>query len=109
MNAHVATGPTIVDVATDMQQLLTRATSDEAVELLAELMIGRERMLAAARQYFAGTLRRSSFLSFLAEQPWPDVVRQRVSTMSDAELRVLTVALERHDVATLERVLVKAQ
>jgi hypothetical protein len=109
MEAHVATGRTVVDVATDMQKLLAHATSDETVELLAELMIGRERMLATARQYFAGTLRRTSFLSFVAEQPWPDVVRQRVSTMPDAELRVLTVALERHDVPTLERAMREAQ
>lgn len=103
IDAHTATGGGIIGLATDVQKLLSQASSDETVELLVDLVIERERFASVARKYLTRTISRTSFLSFVAEQSWPAVVRRRVSTLPDAELGELTNGLERQDFVLVER------
>lgn len=102
LDAENASDRAMITFATDLQKLLSHASSDKNVELLLELVMARERFTSVARKYFDGTISRTGFLSFVSEQPWPDVVRRRVSTMPDADLRELTEALEQRDFELLE-------
>jgi hypothetical protein len=94
----------IVALAGAIERLLSHATSDESVELLLDLVVQRERFLSVARKYLAGTISRTNFLSFVAEQRWPDAIRRRVSTMPDPELTRLASTLEQQDFALVERI-----
>jgi hypothetical protein len=42
------------------------------------MVIARERFVSMARKYSAGTLSRTSFLSFVSKQSWPELVRRHL-------------------------------
>lgn len=92
----------LLTLARNVQTLLDHASSNEAVELLLELITERERVAGIIRKYAQGTITRASFLSFVAEQRWPESVRRRVTALSPAEIASLATALEESDITELE-------
>jgi hypothetical protein len=95
----------MVALAAAIERLLSQVTSDESVELLLDLVVHRKRFLAVARKYLEGTISRTNFLSFVAEQRWPDAIQRRVSTMPDPELTRLASTLEERDFALVESII----
>lgn len=104
----VASGDAIrlVTLARSVQSLLDNASSNEAVELLLELIAERERVLRILRKYAEGTITRTGFLSFVAEQRWPASVRRCVTALSSADIASLATALQAGDIPQLEASLV---
>jgi len=96
----------LVSLAQNVQGLLNAASSNEAVELLLELVVERERVLGILRKYAQGTISRTGFLSFVTEQRWPEPVRHRVAALSPADVEGVVTALEQSDIARLESLLV---
>ncbi|MFN2637434.1 MAG: hypothetical protein ABR585_10440 [Gemmatimonadaceae bacterium] len=96
----------LVSLAQNVQGLLKTASSNDSVELLLELVAERERVLGILRKYAQGTISRTAFLSFLAEQHWPELVRHRVAALSPADIEGLMTALEQSNIARLETLLV---
>lgn len=96
----------LLTLARNVQSLLDDASSNEAVELLLELIAERERVLRILRKYAEGTLTRTSLLAFVAEQRWPESVRRRVTALSSADIVRLATALEEGDITQLEASLV---
>lgn len=96
----------LLAVARDVQTLLEGASSPEAVELLLELMAERERVSAVLRKYARGTISRTSFLSYLGEQRWPERIRRRVAVLSPNDVAELVRALEVGSSAQLEELLI---
>ncbi len=95
-----------VGFARDIELLLDRASSNDSVELLLELMAERQRLAEIVRKYAAGHLSRTSFMSFVTEQRWPGQLRQRVGALSPDDLTKLVDALEQSDIARLEAALI---
>lgn len=106
VNAAGGDGTRLLMLARDVHSLLEGASSNEAVELLLELIAERERVLGVIRKHVQGTITRTAFLSFVAEQPWPERVRRRMAALSPADIARLATALEEGDVARLEASLV---
>jgi hypothetical protein len=96
----------LLDLARDVHHLLEDASSNEGIRLLLELIAERERVLGVLRKYVQGTITRTGFLSFVAEQHWPEIVRRRVAALSAADVASLVRALEEADIAQLEALLV---
>ena len=90
----------------NVQDLLDGTSSAEAVERLLELVAERARVLEIARKHAQGAITRTSFLSFVAEQRWPESVRRRMAALSPADLASLVAALEGNEIARLETLLV---
>ncbi len=95
----------LLPLAQNVQALLDAACSNEAVELLVELIAERERVLDVLRKYAQGMITRTSFLSFIAEQRWPERVRQRIIMLSPTEIESMTKALEERNMMYLEALL----
>lgn len=96
----------LLPLAQNMQLLLEAASSNEVVELLSEMVAERKRVVAVLSKHLQGTIARVAFLSFVAEQRWPQFVRRRVAELSSLEVAELTSALDRGDVARLESLFV---
>lgn len=96
----------LLRLARDVQDLLDGTSSAEAVERLLELVAERARVLEIARKHAQGAITRTSFLSFVAEQRWPESVRRRMAALSPADLASLVAALEGNEIARLETLLV---
>ncbi|MCC6930037.1 MAG: hypothetical protein IT359_13725 [Gemmatimonadaceae bacterium] len=96
----------LLTLARDVRSLLDEASSNEAVELLLELIAERERVLGIIRKYAQGEITRTSFLSFVAEQRWPESVRHRMSALSAAGVMSLATALEAGDITQIEASLI---
>ena len=92
-------------LARDVERLLDHASSNDGVELLLELIAERQRVLTVMRKYAEGTISRTGFLSFIGEQRWPDLVRRRMATLSEAGLVSVMKALEQSDIVELEAIL----
>ena len=86
----------------------TRVTveSNEVVRILLELVAERERLLGILRTYAKGTITQTGFLSFVAEQRWPDRVRRRIASLSPSDIEDLVNALDEGDIARLEGLIV---
>lgn len=96
----------LLPLARNVQALLDDASSNDAVELLLELIAERERVLGILRKYAQGTITQTGFLSFVAEQRWPESVRRRVAALSPADISSLVKALEESDIPQLEAFLI---
>ena len=92
----------LLTLARNVQTLLDEASSNDAVELLLELIAERERVLGIIRKHVQGTINRTAFLSFVAEQHWPESVRRRVAALSPADIASLATALDEGDITLLE-------
>ena len=105
----VASGDTerLLLLARGIRHLLSEASSNHAVELLLELTVERERVMGVICKHAEGTIGRTSFLSFIGEQRWPDLLRRRVAALTMAELADLRTALEEVNVAQLEDLLIE--
>lgn len=89
-------------LARDVEHLLEEASSNHGVNLLLELIAERQRALTVMRKYAEGTISRTSFLSYIGEQRWPDSVRRRMAEVSAADLPNVISALEQSDIMQLE-------
>jgi hypothetical protein len=98
-------GGRLTALAGDMQLLLANASSNGNIIDLAELVADRQRVIAVGRRYLSGDLTRTSFLSYVARQRWPDRLRQRIGTLTLEELSTLIEALHGVDVTRLEAIL----
>lgn len=96
----------LLQLTSDLQQLLGDSSSDEEVELLLELVAERARAAAILKKYTAGIISRTSLLSYIAEQRWPDAIRHRIPMLSTEGLTQLTSALEDRDIPLLSRLLI---
>lgn len=97
----------LVVFASDVQRLLSEASSNEIITLLIEVVAERRRALSIIRKLLNGTISRTSFLSFVSEQRWPDAVRRRIAALSPTDLAKLAIALDRADVSELETILIE--
>lgn len=95
-----------VALARDIYRLLSKASSNEIVIFLLEVVAERRRALSVIRKFAHGYVSRTSFLSFVSEQKWPDFVRRRIVSLSPADLQSLAVALDTIDVPELENMLI---
>jgi hypothetical protein len=95
----------VLVLARDVQRLLEGASSTHAVTLLLDLIVDRERSLAVLQKYDQDTISRTSLLSFVAEQHWPDAVRHRIIALTPPEFRILIAALAETDIEQLEALL----
>jgi hypothetical protein len=57
------------------------------------------------QKYFLGIVTRTSLLSFIAEQRWPQPIRQRMASLRNPDLARLLTALLEMDVRTIESIL----
>ncbi len=89
-------------LARDVGILLDQASSNLGVERLLELIAERHRVLVVLRKYAEGTISRTSFLSFIAEQQWPELVRRRMAELSTSEIANVMQALAQSDISKLE-------
>lgn len=92
-------------LARDVQSLLVGASSIEAVALLLEVVAERERVLGVLCKYVHGMISRTGFLSFIAEQRWPESIRQRMAALPRGDIAGLLSALEASNIAQLESAL----
>jgi hypothetical protein len=84
-------------LAGDFHALLRDVAQSEAAESLLQVAADRERFLAIIEKYRGGIVSRTQFLSYVAEQRWPDAIRRRVASMPDAELTALRRAVSDRD------------
>jgi hypothetical protein len=96
----------LVLLARNVQALLDAASSNDVVELLLELVAERERVLGILRKYAAGLITRTGFLSFIADQRWPESVRRRIATLSLDDIDAVMNALDECDITRLETLIV---
>jgi len=96
----------LLRLARNIHTLVEDASSNRTVELLLELIAERERVLGIIRKHAQGTITRTGFLSFVAEQRWPESVRRRVAALSQADIASLATALEDGDITKLETSLI---
>lgn len=96
----------LVVLARDVEHLLDQASSNDSVEILLELIAERQRVMIVMRKYAEGTISRTSLLSFVGEQRWPDSVRRRVAELSADDLANVMKALEESDIVQLEKILI---
>jgi hypothetical protein len=87
----------LLELAADFHTLLAQPALENAVTLLLELVVDRARFLEILRKYDQGVIRRTQFLSYLSEQPWPQSVRARVATLSSNDVQSLRDALSSKD------------
>ena len=93
-------------LARNIHTLLDAASSNEVVELLLELVAERERVRGILSKYAAGTITRTGFLSFIAEQRWPESVRRRIAALSPGDIQGVVTALDEGDITRLETLIV---
>jgi hypothetical protein len=79
-------------------------TNDEVCQIL-DVVRNRSRLLEVLTKLAAQQLTRTAFLSFVAEQRWPPVVKKRLAGLSTAKLPTLAETLRRKDYAVLPRLL----
>lgn len=91
-------------LAGDMQLLLANGSSNSSINDLSELIADRLRVIAVGRKYLNGDLTRTSFLSYVAEQRWPDRLRQRVAGLAPDEISTFVDALKQVDITQLEAI-----
>ena len=92
----------LVRLARNVQALLEAASSNEVVELLLELVAERERVHDIFRKYANGTITRTGFLSFIAEQRWPENLRRHIAALSAKDTEAVVHALDEGDIERLE-------
>jgi hypothetical protein len=92
-------------LARNVQALLDNASSIDAVVLLLELVAERERVLGVLHKHLHGTVSRTGLLSFIAEQRWPESVRQRVAALTESDIAGLLSSLEMNNIGQLETAL----
>lgn len=92
----------LVPLSRNMLALLEVASSNEVVELLLELVAERERMHAIFGKYANGVITRTGFLSFIAEQRWPESLRRHIAALSSKDMESLVHALDEGDISRLE-------
>lgn len=95
----------LVDLARDLHRLLQDASSCERIQLLLEVVAERERVSGILGKYLVGTISRTGFLSFVAEQRWPDDIRRKVVDLETSDLSTLSTALYEADIPRLEALL----
>ena len=91
-------------LAGDMQLLLANGSSNSSINDLSERIADRLRVIAVGRKYLDGDLTRTSFLSYVAEQRWPDRLRQRVAGLAPDEISTFVDALKQVDITQLEAI-----
>jgi hypothetical protein len=96
----------LVNLAKDVKELLERASSMASVDDLLEVVAERHRFQSLIEKYIEGTVSRTAFLAYVAEQRWPREVRRRVEALPDDALPRLLSALQDPDVPWLEQNLV---
>ncbi len=96
----------LVLLARNVHALLDAASSNDVVEVLLELVAERERVLGILRKYAAGTITRTGFLSFIAEQRWPESVRRCIAALSPGDIEGVVNALDEGDITRLETLIV---
>jgi hypothetical protein len=96
----------LVLLARNVHALLDAASSNDVVELLFELVAERERVLGVLRKYAAAAITRTGFLSFIAEQRWPESVRRRIAALSPSDIEGVVNALQEGDITRLETLIV---
>jgi len=100
------TASRLVPLARSVHALLDAASSSEMVRLLLELAADRERLVGILLTHVKGTITQASFLSFVAEQRWPESVRRRIASLSLRDVEDLMNALNEGDIARLECLIV---
>jgi hypothetical protein len=84
-------------------RLLSAALTSAQASLLVRLARGRVRLLEVLSRLADGQLTRTAFLSFVSEQSWPAIVKQRVAGLGVVDLAVLTTALRHEDYSAVSR------
>jgi len=95
----------LVNLARDLRKLLQDGSSRERIQLLLEVVAERERVSSIVGKYLEGTISRTGFLSFVAEQRWPNEIREKVADLETPDLLTLLTALGEADMARLEALL----
>lgn len=96
-----ADGARLTRFATDVATLIEQSLSPNEVDLLLELIAERSRAVDIVRKYMDGRLTRTSYLSFLSSQRWPQTVKLRLQALNDEETVRLATALEDLDVDSI--------
>jgi hypothetical protein len=102
LDAWTTVSGNISAVVNDIMPLLERASSSE-VELLLEMMLDRKRVAKVFDKYIQGTISRTGYLSFVAEQRWPAHLRRRMRIMGIQAVSETRSALVKRDIALLRR------
>lgn len=105
LDAASSFGDQFLAISRDVLDLLETASSPASVESLLGVFAERDRFLGILGKHADGTISRTSFSSYVAEQSWPRELRHRITALSDDGLASLRSALESKDVRRLERLL----
>ena len=93
-----------VDLAKDFGVLLSSCSAADVL-LLADVVAESGRLLQVLDKYFEGTLTRTSFLSYVADQQFESMVKARLGILDDLGLRELRLALSGADPRKLRAIL----
>lgn len=98
----------LLEASRAAQRLLSAASSAGSVEQLLELVMQSPRLHQVLGRHLEGRLSRTQFLSFVAEQSWTRTIRTSVAELRKEGLEQLRDATHVVDIATLERLLLRA-
>lgn len=93
-------------LADDLSTLLLEASTDQSAAELLELVAERGRTVEILDRHLGGTVSRTSLLSFISSQRWPQAVKRRFESETRDRPRELRKALVALDVPLLESLLV---
>jgi hypothetical protein len=86
----------------DLGRLMLEAASKlKGIDLI-PVIAERTRFASVLRKHLNGALSRTSVLSYLAEQRFPGILRERLRSLSDRDFGSLLLALEKLDIRSLE-------
>lgn len=81
-------------LAMDMSDILGGIEEPSQISALVQLAESRVRFSSIAKKHVAGVVTRVSFLSYLAEQPWPAELKGHISILAHRELNRLIEAVQ---------------